>query len=372
MKLPRSAEKFGKKINKENDPLDCDGARIVHDSNIISSRTFVIRYCDEEVEINDILVFEATIPVHKNYLETEFYLEADLMFVDFSSFKPKASNDSFAKNDSAINNLGNMPFMITQFLENPDSIKKVSTSTFKILQVPQIINEYFYICFDQQYFCQFHCTLHSTLTGFVFHYHSIDKNMKKMSLEFNSVGEYFFKDKYGDMPTTLDMSKADQIYTDYVNVMSQVHKRLSSQYKRIITECICEEKRQDLGKVLEIKPFKHPGDDSDDDENEFSKNKKLEESKNHISESISLNSSKSEESKILSKNSVNMVPIRPKGDEEEMKRGSMFISSSPQPIHNDDAVHTPSITYEDISVNDEHLDVQHESDKIEGINDKII
>lgn len=49
------------------------------------SRAFLIRYCEEEVEINDIGLFRAELDVEPDYLNTDFYLEVELFFSDLSS-----------------------------------------------------------------------------------------------------------------------------------------------------------------------------------------------------------------------------------------------------------------------------------------------
>jgi|TARA_B110000285_G_C14893445_1_gene499664 hypothetical protein len=40
----------------------------------------LIRYCEEEVEINDIILFRAEIDVEQEYLNTDFYLQIELHF----------------------------------------------------------------------------------------------------------------------------------------------------------------------------------------------------------------------------------------------------------------------------------------------------
>lgn len=45
----------------------------------------MIRYCEEEVEINDIGLLRAEIDVEPEYLNTNFYLEFELFFSDLSS-----------------------------------------------------------------------------------------------------------------------------------------------------------------------------------------------------------------------------------------------------------------------------------------------
>ena len=60
-------------------------ATIISDQACFMSKTFLIRYCEEEVEINDIALFRAELDVEPGYLDTEFFLEVDLFFSDLSN-----------------------------------------------------------------------------------------------------------------------------------------------------------------------------------------------------------------------------------------------------------------------------------------------
>ena len=42
------------------------------------TRTFIIWYCDEEIEINDLCGFWTEVDVVEDYLRTEFFVEAEL------------------------------------------------------------------------------------------------------------------------------------------------------------------------------------------------------------------------------------------------------------------------------------------------------
>jgi len=55
-------------------------SRIVDDECAFCSKTFLIRYCEEEVEINDIVLFRAEIDVEPDYLNVDFYFEIELHF----------------------------------------------------------------------------------------------------------------------------------------------------------------------------------------------------------------------------------------------------------------------------------------------------
>lgn len=49
------------------------------------TKAFLIRYCEEEVELNDVVMFRAEVDVEPNYLNTEFFLESELFFSDLAN-----------------------------------------------------------------------------------------------------------------------------------------------------------------------------------------------------------------------------------------------------------------------------------------------
>lgn len=59
-------------------------AALTDDQTGFTSRSFLIRYCEEEVELNDIGLFRAELDVEPEYLNTDFQLEVELFFSDLS------------------------------------------------------------------------------------------------------------------------------------------------------------------------------------------------------------------------------------------------------------------------------------------------
>ena len=55
-------------------------SKILDEEKTFCSKTFLIRYCEEEVEINDVVLFRAEIEAAPDYLNTDFYLEIELHF----------------------------------------------------------------------------------------------------------------------------------------------------------------------------------------------------------------------------------------------------------------------------------------------------
>lgn len=59
-------------------------AQLGEDGTYFTTKAFLIRYQEEEVELNDLILFRAEVDVREDYLETDFYLDADLYFCDMS------------------------------------------------------------------------------------------------------------------------------------------------------------------------------------------------------------------------------------------------------------------------------------------------
>ena len=90
----------------------------------------MIRYCEEEVEVNDVVLFRSEIDVEPDYLQTEYTLEVDLFFSDLSNLggPEKWSQHVDEFEDKAI-------------------FKKVSTQTFKLRALPQGLCEFVPVVF---------------------------------------------------------------------------------------------------------------------------------------------------------------------------------------------------------------------------------
>ena len=70
---------------KNTDHHNLIASSIIEESASFCSKAFLIRYCEEEVEINDIGLFRAEIDVEPDYLNTVFNLDIELFFSDLHS-----------------------------------------------------------------------------------------------------------------------------------------------------------------------------------------------------------------------------------------------------------------------------------------------
>jgi hypothetical protein len=100
-------------------------AQILDDQGCFLSKAFLIRYCEEEVEINDIALFRCELDVEPEYLSTEFLMDIDLYFSDLSNL---GGPEKWASN-------------VSRF-ESEAVYKKVSSQTFRISKLAQGICEF--------------------------------------------------------------------------------------------------------------------------------------------------------------------------------------------------------------------------------------
>merc|ERR1719487_514862 len=120
-------------------------ARISEDEeNIFLTRSFLIRYCEEEVELNDLVQFRFELTAELMQDSSPLTLEVDLMFADLTSH---GGADRFG--------------------EQPDvdstDFKSVSSQVYRLHGIEQGLHEYCPIVFDEFHFCLANLCIHSTL-----------------------------------------------------------------------------------------------------------------------------------------------------------------------------------------------------------------
>ena len=54
--------------------------------NSYITKAFLIRYCEEECELSETILFRAEVDVEPDYLLQDFYLECTLYFTDMANF----------------------------------------------------------------------------------------------------------------------------------------------------------------------------------------------------------------------------------------------------------------------------------------------
>lgn len=126
-------------------------SKIIDDEQAFCSKIFLIRYCEEEVEINDIVLFRAEIDVEPEYLNQDFFLEIELHFSNLDSVGGSEQWQEIAGQ-----------------IEEKVTFKKVQTQKFKMHCLPQGMTEFIPVNFQDHYFSILNCYIQSVLLDYRF------------------------------------------------------------------------------------------------------------------------------------------------------------------------------------------------------------
>lgn len=124
-------------------------AHVVEDQCTFSTRSFLIRYCEEEVELDDVGQFRIDCAVEEAENMQPLILEVDLMFADLTQH---GGADRFG--------------------EQPDvdstEFKSVSTQLLRLHEVQKGLHEFCPVVFDEFHFCLANIIVHTVVVDFRF------------------------------------------------------------------------------------------------------------------------------------------------------------------------------------------------------------
>jgi hypothetical protein len=83
------------------------------------------------------------------------------------------------------------------------------------------------------------------------------------------VADFIFADEEGQLPQLLDLQEVDQIYNDYIRVMTCMHERLRSVYNTYVSRYFDEKLRKDNLLQAENQRLILPGEEGTDGECDY-------------------------------------------------------------------------------------------------------
>lgn len=123
---------------------------IMPEENSFQSKSFMIRYYEEEIDLNDIFLFRIELPAYPDFSSHEVFLEIDLVGSDLSKIgRPAEENDGNEKNGQLFNKVSSFKSRL--------NFEKING-----------IHEYLPIIFDEAHFCVCNATIHTLLLDFKF------------------------------------------------------------------------------------------------------------------------------------------------------------------------------------------------------------
>lgn len=256
------ANTTSKKKRKNLDHHNILPAVIDKENMKFNTRAFMIRYCEEEVELNDIAHFRVEIDTDQSnegstlgpdsadsggFNQTEIILEVELMFSDL------------------LNHGGPEKFSLASTqkdVEENVEFKSVAFQKFMLRNVCDGIYEYIPITFDESHFCVSLCTVHSILMDFRFRSKKllaqfitkdsvkkkIDEKAEREEQKKNgrktknqsvqeycgptNLTEYLFADKFGELTDNINSVEINQIYMAYMQTLIDSYERLKSKFNQ--------------------------------------------------------------------------------------------------------------------------------------------
>ena len=81
--------------------------------------------------------------------------------------------------------------------------------------------------------------------------------------------EFFFADETGELPDLLDLQEVDQLYNDYIRVMSCMHERLRSTHNTYVTRFFDDKLRKEHSLQADTQRLILPGEEGTDGECDY-------------------------------------------------------------------------------------------------------
>lgn len=167
------------------------------------SQSFYIKYCDEDVEINEIAVFRAEVEINNEVELPPLVVQCSLMYCDVGGRVSER--------------------ILKTLIENPPEFKQESSLDIEISSFIEGVNSFVPIIFDDQHFCVVNSTIHVILIDFRFRptpmappIEDANKPMQDREINIpNTLSELFF-------PTTVDFTPEliNSVYSKYIRLLS--------------------------------------------------------------------------------------------------------------------------------------------------------
>ena len=217
---------------KQTDVHNLQPAALQPTFNAFVTKAFMIRYCEEEVELNDVAYFRTEVPVED--LETwNLIFEAELMFSDLGGNLTSES--------------------VQEEMSKKPEFGVVSSATFTLTAPTNGLHEYVPVLFDESHFCVANATIHCALVDFR---HRITADLSasvgKKGLQQSTdasirLSQYLFKDPQGAAKSFVGAEETDQIYTRFVNRLASNYDTLRGLFIVYSSKCLTEGERETSG-----------------------------------------------------------------------------------------------------------------------------
>jgi pimeloyl-ACP methyl ester carboxylesterase len=230
------------KKSQKQDPHHIIPASKDESSQSISSSAFLIRYCEEEVELNEISCFRIELDERVEMEKNELKIEAELVF---SELEGEVTVEKAYEMTSS----------------SQLEFKSVAKSTLIIYNAFSGIHEYFPLVFNENYFSIVNLMVHVSLLDFryrVLPLTALGKQVKNKPA-YNSFAEYLFRDSRGKPKTFVGAEETDKVYKDYIEKLLGSFESMKNAFVLIAGKCLTSKEKISFSQLCTIPRLTIPG-----------------------------------------------------------------------------------------------------------------
>lgn len=221
-----------KSIRKAQDPHQMVPAQIIDEISSFNTRIFLIRYCDEIVQINDICSFRIELPLQDDFINIPIFIETELMFSDPSG---------------NVKGMGNTVVDVN----NQTEFQSISTVLHKLACPLKGIHEYVPVVFDMMHFCVANTLVHCVLLDIRVcpgSFNSTEENSDDKGLH-HALCQVLFGNSKRVVRPYIGAVETNRAYNDQMSILAVVYEGIRANFYELWNKCASSATREKLAGI---------------------------------------------------------------------------------------------------------------------------
>ena len=231
------------KKSQKQDPHHVVSAFKDEKNQTVNTSAFLIRYCEEEVELNEIACFRIELDEKYDTDKGKIRIDTELMFSEL---------EGEVTVEKAYEMSG----------QNLLDFKSVAKCTLVINKACEGAHEYYPLIFNENYFSIVNLMVHVALLDFryrVVPLNSIGNKQSKGKHIFNSFAEYLFRDSKGKPKTFVGAEETDKAYREFMEKILNSFEKLKNTFVLIAGKCLTSKEKATFSQLCCLPRLDFPG-----------------------------------------------------------------------------------------------------------------
>lgn len=229
------------KKSQKQDPHHIIPASKDENTQTISSSAFLIRYCEEEVELNEIACFRIELDERMEMDKGDLKIEVELVFSELEGEVTVEKAYEMATSSQL-------------------EFKSVAKSTLVAYNAYQGVHEYFPLVFNENYFSIVNLMVHVALLDFRYRVMPlVGSKQYKGKPVYSSFAEFLFRDSKGKPKTFVGAEETDKVYKDYIEKLLASFEKMKNTFVLIAGKCLTSKEKINFSQLCTIPRMTIPG-----------------------------------------------------------------------------------------------------------------